>query len=68
MSSRLAETVAATHGIDAVALDRYTLKQPDPKGVLLGFAAFDEALIRSGLLKLAAALDRKNPKNMSAAE
>jgi GntR family transcriptional regulator/MocR family aminotransferase len=62
MSSWQAEKVAATHGVDVVALDRYTLKQPDPKGVLLGFAAFDETSIRNGVLKLAAALDRKNPK------
>jgi len=46
--------------IDVFALDRYTLKRPDPKGLLLGFAAFDENEIRSGLLQLVAALDQKN--------
>jgi GntR family transcriptional regulator/MocR family aminotransferase len=58
MTSRQAEKAAATHGVEAIALDRYTLKSPDPKGVLLGFAAFDEATIRAGLVKLAAALGR----------
>ena len=33
-----------------MALDRYTLKSKDPKGVLLGFAAFDEKAIRAGLM------------------
>jgi hypothetical protein len=37
--------------------NRYTFKRSDPKGVLLGFAAFDETLIRKGLLQLAAALE-----------
>src|ERR687889_245897 len=55
MTSREAEAAAAAHGVEAVALDRYTLKRPDPKGVLLGFAAFDEATIRAGLIRLAAA-------------
>jgi GntR family transcriptional regulator/MocR family aminotransferase len=58
MSSRQAETAAAANGIEAVALDRYTLKVADPKGVLLGFATFDEDAIREGLVRLAAALSR----------
>ena len=58
MTSWQAEKAAATRDIEVVALDRYTLKSPDPKGVLLGFAAFDEAMIRAGLIKLAAALGR----------
>ena len=60
MTSRHAEEVAATHGVEVLALDRYTLKRPDPKGVLLGFAAYDEAAIREGLVQLAAALSRRN--------
>jgi GntR family transcriptional regulator/MocR family aminotransferase len=60
MASREAETAAAAHGVEAMALDRYTLKRPDPKGVLLGFAAFDEATIHEGLIRLAAALSRRN--------
>jgi GntR family transcriptional regulator / MocR family aminotransferase len=58
MTSWQGEKAAATRDIEVVALDRYTLKSPDPKGLLLGFAAFDEAAIRSGLIKLAAALGR----------
>jgi GntR family transcriptional regulator / MocR family aminotransferase len=58
MSSRQAETAAAENGVEAVALDRYTLRRPDPQGVLLGFAAFNEVTIRRGVVRLAAALDR----------
>jgi GntR family transcriptional regulator / MocR family aminotransferase len=60
MTSRQAETAAASRGVEATALDRFTLKRPDPKGVLLGFAAFDEIAIRKGLVQLAAALDRRD--------
>ncbi|HEX8145920.1 MAG TPA: PLP-dependent aminotransferase family protein [Pyrinomonadaceae bacterium] len=60
MTSREAETAAAAHGVEATALDRYTLKRPDPKGVILGFGAFDEATIHEGLARLAAALGRRN--------
>ncbi len=52
-----AEKKAATHGVEVIALDRYTLERPDPRGVLLGFAAFDETAIRRGLRQLAAALE-----------
>lgn len=62
MTSRQAERAAAAHGVEAYALDRYTLRQPDPKGVLLGFASFDDAAIRRGLIQLAAALDRKSSR------
>lgn len=60
MSSRDAEKAAAAHVVEVIALDRYTLKQPDPKAVLMGFAAFDEKTIQKGLVQLATALDRKN--------
>ena len=59
MTSRQAENAAATNGVEALALDRYTLKRPDPKGVLLGFAAFDENTLRAGVIQLAAALGRR---------
>ena len=62
MTSRQAEKAAATHDVEVVALDRYTLRSPDPKGVLLGFAAFDEEMIHAGVVKLAAALDRRKPR------
>jgi len=58
MNSRQAEIAAATVGVEAFALDRYTFKRRDPKGLLLGFAAFDEAAIRKGLIQLAGALDQ----------
>jgi len=34
------------------------LKRPDLKGLLLGFAAFDETAIRRGLIQLATALEQ----------
>jgi GntR family transcriptional regulator/MocR family aminotransferase len=60
MASREAEAEAEAHGVEVIALDRYTLKRPDPEGVILGFAAFDEATICEGLARLAAALSRRN--------
>jgi GntR family transcriptional regulator / MocR family aminotransferase len=58
MTSWQAEKAAAECDVEVVALDRFTLQSPDPKGVLLGFAAFDEKSIRAGLIKLATALGR----------
>jgi len=63
MDSWQAEKEAADRSVEVIALDRYSLNRPDPKGVLLGFAAFDETAIRKGLLQLSAALERKNPKH-----
>lgn len=57
MTSREAETAATEHGVEVLALDRYTSRRPDPKGLLLGFAPFDEVTIRDGLTRLAAALE-----------
>lgn len=62
MTSWQAEKAAATHGLEVVAIDRYTLNAPDPKGVLLGFAAFNEKTIRAALIQLAAALDGRSPR------
>lgn len=56
MNSRQAEEAAAEEGVEVLALDRFTLKHADPKGVVLGFAAFDEAAIRRGVAQLARAL------------
>ena len=56
MTSRQAESSAAARGVLALALDRFTLKRPDPRGLLLGFAAFDQAAIRQALVRLASAL------------
>lgn len=60
MRSREAEAVAARHDLETRALDRFCLKCPDPQGLLLGFAAFDEKAIRAGAVRLATALDRSN--------
>jgi GntR family transcriptional regulator / MocR family aminotransferase len=57
--SRQAEKAARARGVDVVGLDRFSLRCPDPEGLLLGFAAFDEVEIRKGLIELAAALDRR---------
>ena len=59
MGSRQAEKAATMREVDVAALDRYTLKCPDPRGILLGFAAFDEVSIQRSLRQLAAAFDRK---------
>jgi GntR family transcriptional regulator/MocR family aminotransferase len=56
MASRHAEKLAAEQGIEVLAADRFTLRRPDPKGLLLGFAAFDEATIGRELVRLAKAL------------
>jgi GntR family transcriptional regulator/MocR family aminotransferase len=56
MSSRQAEKLAAAQGVEVLAVDRYTFRRPDPKGLLLGFAAYDETAIRQGLVRLAKAL------------
>lgn len=56
MTSREAEAAATARGIETRALDRFTLRRKDPRGLLLGFAAHDEKAIRHGLALLAAAL------------
>ena len=58
MTSRQAEAAATARGIETRALDRFTLRRRDPKGLLLGFAAHDEKTIHQGLVRLAAALGR----------
>lgn len=55
MSSHEAEVKAAAHGVETLALDRFSLTDGDPGGVLLGFAAFDEKTIEKGIVRLAAA-------------
>jgi GntR family transcriptional regulator / MocR family aminotransferase len=56
MSSRQAEKLAAAQGLEVLAVDRCTLKCPDPKSLLLGFGGFDELAIRRGLMRLRRAL------------
>jgi GntR family transcriptional regulator / MocR family aminotransferase len=56
MTSPQAEDVVAACSVEALPLERFTLKSPDPKGVLLGFAAIHEITTRKALVQLAAAL------------
>ena len=56
MTSRQTEKLAADQGIEVLAVDRFTLRRPDPKALLLGFAAYDETVIRRELARLAKAL------------
>ena len=49
MTSRQAETLAATHGVEVLAVDRCTLKRPDPKALVLGFGGFDKLRYGKGL-------------------
>ena len=61
MTSRRAEKLAADRGIEALAVDRFTLRRSDPRGLVLGFAAYDEAEIRQALVRLAQALGSRDP-------
>jgi GntR family transcriptional regulator/MocR family aminotransferase len=56
MSSQEAEKAAHAHGIETMGMHRFVLRRPDPRGITLGFAAFDEGTIRSALARLAAVL------------
>jgi GntR family transcriptional regulator/MocR family aminotransferase len=59
MTSREAETVASAHGVETMGIHRFTLGRAGVRGLLLGFAAFDEGRIRGGLSNLARALERR---------
>jgi len=56
MTSRQAEKLAAAQGVEVLAVDRCTLRRPDPRALLLGFGGFSELAIRQGLIRLAKAL------------
>ncbi|HEX4807763.1 MAG TPA: PLP-dependent aminotransferase family protein, partial [Bryobacteraceae bacterium] len=56
MTSRQAERLAAAQGLEVLAVDRCTLRRPDPKALLLGFGGFDELAIQQGFIRLAKAL------------
>ena len=56
MTSQQAEKLAAARGVEVIAVDRCTLRRPDPNALLLGFGGFDEPAIRQGLIRLAKAL------------
>jgi GntR family transcriptional regulator / MocR family aminotransferase len=59
MSSRQAESAAMSRGIETMALDRFVLSGTDPKGIVIGFAAFDDHVIRRGIATLAIALSKR---------
>jgi len=61
MGSREAESIASESGLETRAMDRFTLRPHDPKGLLLGFAAFEVKSIREGIIQLASALGRTRP-------
>lgn len=56
MASRQAEKLAAAQGVEVLAVDRCTLRRPDPNALLLGFGGFNGLAIRQGLIRLARAL------------
>jgi GntR family transcriptional regulator/MocR family aminotransferase len=56
MTSQQAEKLAAAQGVEVLAVDRCTLRGPDPNALVLGFGGFDELAIRQGLIRLAKAL------------
>jgi GntR family transcriptional regulator / MocR family aminotransferase len=56
MTSRRAEQLAEAEGVEVLAVDRCTLRCPDPNALLLGFGGFDEVAIRRGLIRLGKAL------------
>lgn len=58
MTSQKAEKLAAAQGVEVLAVDRCTLRRPDPKALLLGFGGFDELAIRRGIVRLARALSQ----------
>jgi GntR family transcriptional regulator/MocR family aminotransferase len=57
MTSRQAERAAGACDVDVLGLDRFTRGREDPTGLLLGFAGFDEASLRRGVVRLARALE-----------
>jgi GntR family transcriptional regulator/MocR family aminotransferase len=56
MTSRQAEKLAAAQGVEVLAVDRCTLRRPDPNALLLGFGGFSELAIQQGLIRLAKVL------------
>jgi GntR family transcriptional regulator/MocR family aminotransferase len=61
MTSEEAENAASAHAVETMGLHRFILGKSQVRGLLLGFAAFDEVRIRSGIADLAAALEGRKP-------
>ena len=57
--ARLADT-AMTAGIAVLPLSRYAVRSRSWRGLLLGYAAIDEAAIRDGVRRLASVLDDRH--------
>jgi DNA-binding transcriptional MocR family regulator len=57
MSARNATELAAQRGVEAWPIDRYTIRRRDLRAIMLGFAAFNEKQIQTGVQSLAKALD-----------
>jgi GntR family transcriptional regulator/MocR family aminotransferase len=62
LSSKRAETLASENNVETIALDRFSVRRRDIRGLLVGFAAFDEREIRRGVLALASALNQYKVK------
>ena len=58
VASRDFEREAADQGIDATALERYSVSRRRIRGVLLGFAAFESREINQGMQKLATVIEK----------
>jgi GntR family transcriptional regulator/MocR family aminotransferase len=57
MTSQEAERAAADRGVECMGFHRFTIGPNQTQGLLLGFGAFPEAEIETGVEALAAALD-----------
>ncbi|HYY42331.1 MAG TPA: hypothetical protein VE775_06320, partial [Pyrinomonadaceae bacterium] len=56
INDEVASRAAAAHNIDVQALSSFRLKRSGRGGLLLGYAAYDERQIRTGMRQLATAL------------
>ena len=58
MSSQEAEKAASAHDVETMGVQGFTFGRSDLRGLLLGFAAFDDDQIQSGTAQLGAALQQ----------
>jgi GntR family transcriptional regulator/MocR family aminotransferase len=65
LTSRQAEVGGGARGVNAVGFVRFTRERRDVRGLLLGFAAFDERQIQEAAKVLARALASKGSQNFS---
>ena len=57
-SSRDIESAAGARGVEALALDRFVLRRPPLRGLLLGFAAFDPTAVSRQMQVFATVLEQ----------